>query len=349
MPRRHLAGIVLLAALCAFPRGGWHAQPFELSDQAFWKLSSDASEPGGYFRSQDITNLTSNELWFQHVIPELVRRSRPGAVYLGVGPEQNFTYMSALRPKMAIIFDIRRGNLDLQLLYKAMFELARDRAEFVAMLFSTPPLAGVTTRSSATQLFRALAAVSPTDAIHRKYLALLEQRLVNGHGYPLRSSDVSAIRQIYGTFRSSGVALRAYPTYADLMTATDQAGEARSFLASEDAFLFLKDLEARNLVVPVVGDFSGPKALRTVAAYLRPLGSAVGAFYLSNVEQYLFEDPSRASVGSWEAFCRNVAAMPLDEHSIFIRSINSGTFGRGAGFISSLGQITEEVRGCRGK
>src|SRR5262249_9911263 len=72
--------------------------PSQLSDAAFWKLSQDASEPGGYFRSQDITNLTSNELWFQYVIPDLVRRAgSSSSVYLGVGPEQNYTYIAALR------------------------------------------------------------------------------------------------------------------------------------------------------------------------------------------------------------------------------------------------------------
>src|SRR6185295_4010593 len=94
--------------------------PQRLTDAAFWKLSQDASEPGGYFRAQDITNLTSNELWFQYVIPDLARRAPQGGVYLGVGPEQNYTYIAALRPKMAVIFDIRRGNLDLQLMYKAI-------------------------------------------------------------------------------------------------------------------------------------------------------------------------------------------------------------------------------------
>src|SRR5678816_1681412 len=100
--------------------------PERLTDQEFWALSQDSSEPGGYFRSADITNLTSNELLFQHVVPDLVSRVKPGSVYLGVGPEQNYTYMVATRPKLAIIFDIRRGNLDTQLMYKAIFELAKD-------------------------------------------------------------------------------------------------------------------------------------------------------------------------------------------------------------------------------
>src|SRR5262245_55495899 len=78
--------------------------PTRLTDTEFWGIVSRASEPGGYFRSANITNLTSNELWMQYVIPDLVSRTKPGQVYLGVGPEQNFTYMVAVRPKMAVIF-----------------------------------------------------------------------------------------------------------------------------------------------------------------------------------------------------------------------------------------------------
>src|ERR1041385_2498033 len=67
--------------------------PDHLTDQEFWALSQDSSEPGGYFRAADITNLTSNEQLFEHVIPDLMSRVKPtsGSVYLGVGPEQNYT------------------------------------------------------------------------------------------------------------------------------------------------------------------------------------------------------------------------------------------------------------------
>ena len=123
----------VLALLVAAPQAP-AGLPERLSDQEFWALSQDSSEPGGFFRSADITNLTSNEVGMQHVIPDLVARVKPGTVYLGVGPEQNFTYMAALRPPLAVIFDVRRGNLDLQLMYKALFELAADRADFVSLL-----------------------------------------------------------------------------------------------------------------------------------------------------------------------------------------------------------------------
>jgi hypothetical protein len=127
------------------------------------------------------------------------------------------------------------------------------------------------------------------------------------------------------------------------MTATDEAGVFRSYLASEDAFLYLKDLETRNLVVPVVGDFGGPKAIRAIAAYLKTQGATVQAFYLSNVEQYLYQD------GKWETFCRNVATLPLDRASTFIRSTSGGGgfgFGRGGAFVSSLGAMQDETKAC---
>src|SRR5881296_1824997 len=112
---------------------GAETLPAQLSDREFWRIIEEFSEPNGYFRSD---NLLSNEIWFQNVIPELVQRTRMGGAYLGVGPEQNFTYIAALKPKIAFITDIRRGNLDLQLMYKALFELSKDRSEFVSRLFA---------------------------------------------------------------------------------------------------------------------------------------------------------------------------------------------------------------------
>lgn len=335
------AGLVVCLALVAV---GWSRAtrrvadlPDRLSDQAFWRLSSESSETGAFFRSQDITNLTSNELGMQFVIQDLVSRTRPGGVYLGVGPEQNFTYIVAVRPAMAIIFDIRRGNLDLQLMYKAIFELSTDRADFIAMLFSKPRPVGLTSASSAQQLFAGFAASASNEAFHQANLKAIEARLVKTHALPLAASDLAGVEAVYQTFYWSGFAVRPSPTYADLMTATDAAGVPRSFLSSEDRFAFMKDLESRNLVIPVVGNFEGPKALRAIAAYVKSVGGTVSAFYLSNVEQYL---------ASWESFCRNVAALPLDAHSTFIRSAQGGGFGPRGGFVSSLGAMADEVKGC---
>lgn len=319
--------------------------PAQLTDAEFWQLSSESSEPGGTFRSLDITNLTSNEMGYQLVLRDLVAAVPPGRVYLGVGPEQNYTYMAALRPSMAVIFDIRRGNLDLQLLYKALFELADDRVAFVAMLFGREKPAGVPAGASVDAIFQAVGAVPPNPKVFAETFARVERRLTKDRALRLPARDLEGIRTVYDAFFKNGFALRAYPTYADLMAATDEMGRARSYLASEQAFSFLKDLQSRNLVIPVVGDFGGPKAIRAIGARLKQMGATVGAFYLSNVEQYLVQD------GKWKTFCANVASLPLDERSTFIRSQSGGGGGgfgfRGGNFVSSLGPMREETIGCR--
>jgi hypothetical protein len=153
---------------------------------------------------------------------------------------------------------------------------------------------------------------------------------------------LESVRQIYEIFYQSGFAIRSSPTYADLMAATDERGHERGYLASDEAFAFLKTLTSKNLVVPVVGDFGGPKAIRGIAGYLKAHQGVVGAFYLSNVEQYLVQD------GKSDAFCRNVASLPLDSSSTFIRSASGGRFGFGfgRGFVSSLGRMADETRAC---
>jgi hypothetical protein len=334
------ASIVVVVSLLLLPAQA--ALPERLTDAEFWGIVTDASEPGGTFRSLDITNLTSNETLFQHVIPDLVARTRPGNAYLGVGPEQNFTYIAAVQPRIAIIFDIRRGNLATQLMYKALFELSADRASFVSMLFSRSRPAGLGANATVDAIFEALGQTTASEATLRTNLAAILAHLTKTHSLPLGANDIEAISTIYRTFFWNGYAIRQSPTYWDLMVATDANGIERSYLASEKSFAVLKDLESRNLIIPVVGDFGGPKALRWVGNYLRSRRATVGTFYLSNVEQYLYGD------GKWQAFCANVATMPLDATSTFIRTTSGGGgFGRGGGFISSLGPMAEEVKSCR--
>jgi hypothetical protein len=332
------AGLAAVVVACAgpMPRLAARDLPARLSDEQFWRFIEASSEPGGTFRAANITNLTSNEARMQWVIPDLVRRTRPGGVYLGVGPEQNFTYITAVRPAMAFIVDIRRGNLDLQLMYKAIFELSEDRADFVATLFSVERPAGLRAEATADELFRAFALAPRSDRAYQANLARIEALLTRQHGLPLPDEDLAGIREVYRLFYT-GLGLRLDPTYPELMTATDQAGVSWSYLATESKFMQMKVLESRNLVVPLVGNFAGPTAIRAVGRYVSEAGGRVSAFYLSNVEQYL-------DGAQWAAFCHNVSSLPLDETTAFIRSQSGGGFG--GGFLSSLGAAAEEVRGC---
>jgi hypothetical protein len=354
--------LALAAALCA-PGGGRDEKvsgnlPSSLTDQEFWQLTETLSEDGGAFHSD---NFVSNEGRFQAVIPDLVARTRPGSVYLGVGPEQNFTYIVAVKPSVAFIVDIRRGNLQEHLLYKALFELSADRADFLSRLFSRPRPAGLGPSSTPERLFDAYARVPPAENQYVENLQAVINRLRNAHGFRLHPDDEQGIAYVYRTaFYADGPAL-AYtlsrqpraqfasgvPTFAQLMTMEDGGGRPRSFLATEQNFGYLKSLETRNLIVPLVGDFAGDKTLRTVGDYVRAHKAIVGVFYLSNVEQYLRQD------GKWTDFCANVASMPLDTSSTFIRSVRTGgglfpgnPRGGFGVFTSSLAGIEEETRAC---
>jgi len=112
------------------------------------------------------------------------------------------------------------------------------------------------------------------------------------------------------------------PTYSDLVTESDGVSKNWNFLATEDQFKAIQRLQKNNLIVPLVGDFAGPKAIRSVASYVQEHGSTVRAFYTSNVEQYLFQDDN-----NWRRFYENVSVLPLDSTSTFIRYVlNAGGF-----------------------
>jgi len=321
--------------------------PAALTSAEFWKLSSDLSEPDGFFRSE---NLVSNEHTYQYVLPELAKMVRPGGVYLGVAPDQNFTFMVATRPRMAFILDIRRGNLLEHLMYKALFELSADRAEFVSRLFSKPRPAGLRTTASVFELFSAYARVESSEVLYRKNLAAIKTHLTGRRGLPLSAEDLRQLESIYYAFYWDGPDLRynsgpagfagmrgpgggRFPSYGDLIVQTDYDGTPRSYLATEDNFRFIKGLEEKNLIVPVVGNFAGPKALRSIGRYVRQHRSAVAAYYVSNVEQYLFQDRL------FDDFAKNVSTLPVTAESTFIRSVGT-RFGYGGGLTWADGRAT---------
>jgi len=357
--RRFLAAAAALVAACVLAppyapaiesvRAAGDSLPSKLSDQEFWRLVTEFSEANGTFRSD---NLLSNELWLQYVIPDLLKIAKPGRVYMGVGPEQNFTYISAVHPKMVFLVDVRRGNRDLHLMYKALFELSGDRAEFVSRLFSKPRPDGLSSKSTIQQIIAGYWNVDTSEALYNENLKAIRETLLSKHKLPLTEDELRGVADVYHAFfwygpsinySSSGNGFgRNQPTYADLMTATDGAGQMRSYLSSEEHFDFLRELESRNLVVPIVGNFAGPKAIKAVGKYLRDKGAVVSAFYLSNVEQYLMQD------GLWRDFCRNVGALPLDETSTFIRATRGGRYGGGYAFglSSELGEMAKETKSC---
>jgi hypothetical protein len=349
------AGLFVACCLAGPPVIPWlrgaESLPQSISNPEFWKMTSEFSEPSGYFRSD---NLLSNEIGFPFILTDLAKIAAPAHVYMGVGPEQNFNYIAVLKPKMAFIVDIRRGNLILHLMYKALFELSSDRAEFVSRLFSLRRPSTLNALSTPEQIFTAFANVQKSETLYTVNLKAIDADLAEKHHFALAPEDLDAIANLYETFYTFGPGIRYsssqgggfggfnQPSYAELMTAADGDGKFRSYLADEQSFQLLKDLESRNLLVPLVGNFGGPKAIRAVGQYVKDHGAVVSAFYLSNVEMYLNQQDL------WSSFCKNVASLPLNDTSTFIRSARGGaSYGRGFGLNLTIAAMAAEVKDCR--
>ena len=320
-----------------------HGVPSRLADSTFWRMSTEMSEPDGFFRSD---NLVGNEVSLQWVIPTLQKELGQGNVYLGVAPDQNFTYMLALKPKIVFIVDIRRGAMLQHLMYKAMFEMAASRADFLSMLFSRPRPAGLTDKSSIVEELTAIGALRPDSALYVRNFAAIKHQLVDVHGFKLGPKDIDGIEYVYNAFYQMGPNLtynfngnmvgpnnggfggnfggfnRGMPSYGALLLETDGVGQNHSYLATEEGYRWLKDYQSRNLLVPVIGDFAGPKALRSVGQWVRDHDAKITAMYVSNVEQYLFMSPT-----AWSNYYKNVATLPIADNALFIRSYSSRGFG----------------------
>jgi hypothetical protein len=296
------------------------AADVQISRSQFAQYVADLSEPEGYF---DTHNFISNETSYLHVIPDLRRRVKPGFVYLGVGPDQNFSYIVHTRPSLAIITDIRRQNMLQHLLYKALFDLSNSRAEYLAMLFSHE-MPKVESRASLRDHLSAVRRAGSSEARFRANLAAIRDRLLQGYGLKLSTDDLNKIEYVYRTLHEEGLDLRFesigrnnaanYPTFESLLLQTDRSGQVQGYLASEELFLWMKRFEAENRLIPIVGDFAGPKAFKSVASFLQKNGLMVSTFYTSNVEYYLFEN------GVWRPYVNNVRALPSTEDAVFIRS-----------------------------
>ena len=305
------------------------APPDSLTDAEFWTFFTKMSEPGGHFLSE---NFVSNEVSFQEVIPTLQKTLTPGGVYLGVGPEQNLTYIANLAPRMAVIFDIRRQNAMQHLMYKALFEMSPRRVDFVANLFSRPAAAQLPETIAVQTLFDSAATSAPNDSAYRANLAEIVDRLRLKHGFDLSKDDVASIEHVYEVFYTAGpmvnygyrpgtpVYRTTYPDYGLLQSATNADSVQTAFLATDANYERVRVMHLRNLIVPVVGDFGGPSAIRSVGQWLRDRQMTVTAFYVSNVEQYLFRDVNGTDRAS-DRFYGNVTALPLDSTSQFIRSV----------------------------
>jgi hypothetical protein len=289
----------------------------------FAQLVAKLSERAGYFGSD---NLVSNELSYQHVLGKLKEMNINGGAYLGVGPDQNFTYIAQIKPRIAIMIDIRRDALVQHLLFKALFMMSRNRVDYLSQLFARPlpkdfkkwnerPIRDLVEYFDRTPLDQKIADKTK-DEIHKRLASF---------GIPLTPRDHETIDEIYQAFYSDCLEVRYtirdrptgrfFPAYRDLLLEKDLDGRYRNYLANEADFQVIKGMHDRNLIIPITGDLSGKDgALKSVGNFLSEINERVSAFYVSNVEFYLWRQDAM------QRFVDNLKSLPFDDRSVIIRS-----------------------------
>ncbi len=309
-----------------------------LSAAEFARLIQELSEEGGFFPSD---NFTSNESSYLTVVDKLRQLNATGGAYIGVGPEQNFTYIAKVRPRIAFIVDIRRQAVIQHLMYKAIFQLAPSRSQFISILLSRPlpKPDNFAPNAPINELLTYFNSVPADDKTWVENLAAIKKAIQDDFQFKLSETDQATLEYVYKSFRSDGLEIgfrlsgrftgstsgggfRAggfgpFPNLRQLIEQTDLNGKQSNFLAVAEDYDFVRGLHRKNLIIPVVGDFSGKKALAAVGDYLRKNEFTVTAFYTSNVEMVLFQN------GIFQGFANNVKKLPVNDRSLIIRAVFS--------------------------
>ena len=328
---RRLAFLLALSLGTAAAPAGAQPAPARTSapreQVTFARLVATLSEPGGFF---DTDNLISNERSYLHVVGALRAMGVRGGAYVGVGPDQSFSYIAHVRPSVAYVIDVRRDNMLQHLLFKALFARARNRAEYLALLLGRPvPADAARWGTRDVDAIVAHLDATPATAASAEAARAIVREGVRRTGVPLSADDLATVARFHGEFIAAGLGLQFtstgraprpyYPTLRQLVLERDLEGRQASYLAREDDFQFVKRLQQRDLVVPVVGNLAGEHALAAIGRDMAARGTRLSALYTSNVEDYLMRD------GSFPRFARTVAALPRMPNGVIVRSY----FGRG--------------------
>src|SRR5215467_5225887 len=325
-----------LAALAAAAIFGASATPVRArlharwpSDTSFAALVAELSEAPGYF---DSDNIITNEASYLQVASQLTKVRTHGGAYIGVGPDQNFSYIALIRPSVAFMLDIRRDNLLEHLLFKSLFMLSRNRTEYLCLLLGKPVPKDIDSwTGKPPDAVLAYVNEARTDSASVAAARRASNDRIATFGIPLDTHDRDMIDRYRSEFIAEGLDTRYsslgrnnrfdYPSFGQLIMESDRAGRLLSYLADENEFQFVRAMQLANKIIPVVGNVAGPKALRAVGTYVSDRHLIVSAFYLSNVEQYLMTRD-----GGFDDFAKNVKYLPHDSTSVIIRSY-FGRFG----------------------
>lgn len=317
--RGMILGLAVALAACA-PA----PQPLPVPQQqpSFAELYHRLSEQGGYF---DSDNLISNETSYLHALDELRAAGVKGGAFIGVGPDQSFSYIAEIRPELAFMIDVRRDNMLQHLMFRSLFLRSQNRMEYLAGLIGAQ-VQGHGAGWTGQPIERILAVLDTAkrtaEEFERVSAIVIED--ARATGIPLSAEDIATIERFHREFHDLGLEIRytsknrpprlSYPTLRELILEKDRAGALASYLSTEDRWRTMREMTRNNRVLLVTGDLAGERALRAIGDYVRERGLKVSALYTSNVEQYLFQ------FGVFESFARNTLTLPFDSNAVIIRS-----------------------------
>jgi hypothetical protein len=319
--------LIIAAALALGLASGSDSSPDRIPTEEFSKIIKSFSEEEGYFLSD---NVISNEDGYLSILKKMRELGVSGGAYIGVGPEQNFTYIAKVRPSIAFLIDIRRQAVLQHLMYKALFHLSKSPVEFLSRLLSRRLTGKSIPGADATldKLVEYFGTAHADFSYYTSSLSEIERVIQSEYAFPLSKEDRESLANISRSFYADGLNVTfqfrsprrggfGMPTLRELVEQQDSEGKPGNFLAGSEDYQFVRELHEKNRIIPIVGDFAGSKTLKSIADYLRDHSYKVSVFYTSNVEMYLFQNDL------FEDFVRNVKALPLTAESLFIRSANS--------------------------
>src|SRR5688572_23430354 len=252
-------------------------------DTSFAGTVARLSEAPGYF---DSDNLISNETSYLHAVAHLRSGQVTGGAFVGVGPDQSFSYIAAIKPSVAFMIDIRRDNMLMHLMFKALFQRSSNRLEYLARWTGrvVPPDVRSWDNASIDSILVRIDSL-PVDTAGTETDSILAT--VRRYGVPLQLSDSSNIRRFHGEFVGQGLDLRFtstgrapryyYPTLRQLILERDLSGTRASYLATEAGWRIVKDLESRDRIIPVVGNLAGHQAFPAIGREVAARGERVSA------------------------------------------------------------------------
>ena len=300
--------------------------PEKLPIAEFNRIIREFSEDGGDFHSD---NLISNETSYLHIADKLKQLHTPGGAYIGVGPEQNFTYIAKTRPRIAFVVDLRRLAVVQHLIYKAIFQSSQTRAEFLSHLVSVPLIKGKAPAANASinDLVAYFTATPADEKLYVANVAEIRRMIQKDFQFTLSEQENQGLEYVLGSFKTDGLGISYqlknsfrgmyFPTFKEIIAAADLNGKQGGFLASDDDYNYVRNLHLKNMIIPVTGNFAGAKAFAAVGDYIRKHGLIINTIYCSNVEQYLFE------YQVFDGFAANVKKLPINDKSLFIRTLSS--------------------------